>query len=833
MRCPAALAAIALVAGAAMGALAVPPPDPIALLVVLTWTTALLAFLRGRDRRFVAAVTLGFAAVGALEGRTSAARALNPTIRQLFDRELARKLAVDGEPVLLEALLIRDAAPVDHGVVLDVEARRVQIDGVPRDVEGGVRLIVSGILGPARRNEWRAGRLVRAPVFLGRASRYLNFGARDQEVALARRGLALVGTIKSASLVDTVARGSWVNETTARARAAVRAAVQQAVGAWSEGSAAVATAILIGDRAGLDVDVTRRLQQAGTYHVIAISGGNIAILAVLLIFLFRLAGAGPRLQSALALVSLIAYAFVVGSGASVLRATTAAVAVLAARLLDHRTPPLNALALAAVVAVAALPLSVLDVGFALTFGATLAILIGTARVTSGLRRLAQWAPVTSSVTSRLDPALVLLAATICAELALFPISALVFSRVTCAGLMLNFAAIPLMTIVQIAGFATVIATPIDLDVARYVGLVAHLAASWLVGSASLVQMMPWLALRVPPPAWTALAIYYGAWLALFSSPRPTVQRIQLGIIVASGMWMLIAPAMTWGRLSLASGSTPAVSLSVTVLDVGQGDATLVQLGSRTSMLVDAGGAPGSFDIGERVVSPALWALGVRRLEYFALTHGDPDHIGGGPAVVRDFRPREIWEGVPVPPHRPLETLKTAAASLGSTLRSVRAGDEIIVGAVTVHLWHPPPPDWERQKVRNDDSLVMEATLGDVSVLLTGDIGRDVERILAPELAPVPLRIVKAPHHGSGGSSTQAFIDAARPAVVIFSAGRGNRFGHPAGYVMERYRRAGARIFRTDEDGAVRLQTNGRTVWITTTAGRTVTLTAHQTSRGGD
>src|SRR6185295_17849419 len=134
-----------------------------------------------------------------------------------------------------------------------------------------------------RMGEWRAGRRLKVPVQLPRSSRYLDPDVPDYERALARRGTTLVGTVKSGALVELIARGNRVDEVTASVRAYARRAIAQAVGSRSTQSAAIVSAIVIGDRAGLDDEVQRRLQEAGTYHVIAISGGNIAILAGLLL----------------------------------------------------------------------------------------------------------------------------------------------------------------------------------------------------------------------------------------------------------------------------------------------------------------------------------------------------------------------------------------------------------------------------------------------------------------------------------------------------------------------------------------------------------------------
>jgi competence protein ComEC len=242
----------------------------------------------------------------------------------------------------------------------------------------------------------------------------------------------------------------------------------------------------------------------------------------------------------------------------------------------------------------------------------------------------------------------------------------------------------------------------------------------------------------------------------------------------------------------------------------------VRFPSRQSLLVDAGGAPGSrFDIGERVVVPAVRALGVARLDVLAITHADPDHIGGAPAILRELRPREIWEGVPVPPFEPLQALASQAASMGAAWRAVQSGDSVRFGEVRVDVRHPPPPEWERQRVRNDDSLVIELRLREVSIVLTGDVGRDAETRLAGGPPFAGFRVLKAPHHGSATSSSAPFLAWARPSIVVFSAGRENRYGHPAPAVVERYHEAGAAMFRTDEDGMVLVATDGHEVRVET------------------
>ena len=139
--------------------------------------------------------------------------------------------------------------------------------------------------------------------------------------------------------------------------------------------------------------------------------------------------------------------------------------------------------------------------------------------------------------------------------------------------------------------------------------------------------------------------------------------------------------------------------------------------------------------------------------------------------------------------------------------------------VDVLVIHPDLPDWERQRVRNDDSLVFDLRWGDVSLLLTGDIGRFVERARSSNIPPARMRIVKIPHHGSLTSSSVEFVRALAPTIAVVSAGRGNHFGHPVPEVLQRYEEVGAEIFRTDRDGAVIVDTDGKSVHVQSFTGR--------------
>jgi competence protein ComEC len=796
-------------------------PDATRWLLPILLVAAAASWYCGRPRQCLAVAMAGFALGAALLAQHARQRATESPLRALLDARYGH-FALDSladepasEPIPTRFEILEDAVAIGDIVALRAAVLEVDLAGrhvpLPRE---GVRLTVGGAVIAARMDDWRAGRIATAPVVFRRPARYFDEGVGDAERELALDGTALLGSIKSGLLVDLVSRGSRLDEAAARIRAHVRRAVGGFIGRGDPLAGAIVTAILIGDRTGLPDEIRTRLQAAGTYHVIAISGGNIALVAGLSLACLFVLRVPQRTAAAIAILVLLFHAGIVTAGPSVWRATITGVVYLAARVLDHRTPPWQAMAVAGVLIVLAHPLDATDPGFVLTFGATAALLDGGRRMSNALtvhvgagtggagrrlwRRLCLWAAMS-------------IAASAAIELALLPVSAVLFSRVSLAGVLLNLIAVPLMAIVQIAGTIVVCLSPAP-SLANVVGRIAALAADWLVESARVVDVFPVLAPRVPAPAGVLILTYYGGLVVSIVSRRFRPVGIT-AILVAAGCIVTGRPASDAWTVGDHAGQ-----LRLTMIDVGQGESMLLEAPEAPPLLIDAGGAPfgaSGDEIGARVVTPALWARGVRRLGALLITHGDPDHMGGAASIIRDLSPPQLWMGILVPRHEPTLDLLRHAHDGHVVTEQLHSGTERQWGGVRLRVLNPPAPDWERPRVRNDDSVVFELLFGDVSILLTGDIGADVERALVPQLTPARVRILKVAHHGSRTSSSSALLEAWRPQVAIISCGRGNRFGHPTTEVLERLHDVGARVYRTDLDGEVTMETDGRQVRVHT------------------
>jgi competence protein ComEC len=482
--------------------------------------------------------------------------------------------------------------------------------------------------------------------------------------------------------------------------------------------------------------------------------------------LLRAAGGSRRAAAFGGVLGVVGFAAVVGPEPSVVRATIMAVLVLAAIVLDREASTLNSLALAALVILAARPGDLLDPGFQLSFAATAGILL---------------APVPRGVMASA------VGVSAAAQLAVAPITLAHFNQLSTIGVVANLAVVPLAAAATVLGLAALVAPVLADWVAG-----AAFGALWPVllalrGAAALAAAVPGAVLHLPAPGAAAVTCYVAALGTALAAWRRRSRATHARPLAAAAALLLLTAMGLWARPIIARSTG---TLRVTVLDVGQGDAIVVEAPDGRAMVVDAGaGGPWRLDAGERVVAPFLWNRGALMLAAAVVTHTDNDHAGGMAALRRLVSVAEEWTA-------------QAPRPFG--------------GAWLTPLAAPNPSP----RV-NDHALVLRIDLGLASILLASDIEAAAERALVEAGAALGATVLKVPHHGAATSSTPRFLAAVRPAAAVVSVGARNPYGHPDPGTLGRLAQAGARIYRTDRDGAILIETDGRTLTLTRWADRRV------------
>lgn len=642
---------------------------------------------------------------------------------------------------------------------------------------------------------------------LRRPANFGNPGGFDYESYLARRGIFVRAFLWDDSGIEILGCSPGLLEgALERWRGKVRKAILSR-GGRREGP--VLLAMVLGDRPSVATQVREQMIRAGVAHVLAISGLHVGLVfgaaywTLRWVFSRRIGFLLSTDVSALAMLGAFlpasGYAFLAGGRISTLRALIMIAAMAMASLAGRPTRVLRALAHAALLLVIANPLVLTDPSFQLSFASVLGIVAVAKKIAwrrEGGACLRLFRLAASSF-------LVSLAAT----LATAPIAAAHFQRVSLIAPLANLAVLPLLgpgAVVPAVAAAFLVplsekAASLPLLAARYpvrLGL-------YLTEAFSTPRLAAWSSFV---PTQTEIVLYYACLGLLFFGRdlRPEWRRVALCLCLFAlscdcGFWI-------WRRHF-------DWRLHVTFLSVGQGDAAVVEFPGGRTMVIDAGPKFRSgFDTGERVVTPFLKSRKIARLDYLVVSHAQMDHCGGAAALIREFSPVEIWWNG-VAKQGCIEPSRLKALPHAPRLLPVRRGMEREIGGVRLRVCHPAINPEHLSE--NDRSVVLSLVHRSVSFAFTGDIEAAAERSILSSGCLGSSTVLKAPHHGSATSSTPLFVETLGPRLVVFSAGRGNRFGFPRPQVSGRYRRSGAKILRTDVEGAIEVISNGRSYSVCT------------------
>jgi competence protein ComEC len=772
---------------------------------------------------FVGGLALAFGLVLSRRVQDAANIALISVVAALalFHYSAMQPAAVPGSVAAFNdgaAVEIRGMVTAEPSIGETTQQLRVRVDAYRGDdgawVETGGSVLVTARPFP----QYKYGDIVELGGELTTPARLDAFDYREY---LARQGIG------SVSLFPDLRRtGSGGGSDLKRAVISLRRELSRGIEvSMPEPEASLATGILLGNRDAIPDDVTEDFNRSGISHLIAISGANMLLVAAATIaVLWRLIGRRPAIL--VSMLVIVLYAVLVGGSPSVLRATVMGVVVLGAQLAGRPGNGFAPLVLTVAVLTAWAPGLADSVSFQLSVFATAGIVLFATPLAEAVGRLRPW------LRGGIGGLLVEQGSmTLMASIAVLPIMARAFGEVSLVSLPANLLAGPVFVAVIPLSAVSAFAGWMDTDLGRALGEATQLPITVLVTLARIMASPSFAVVRPPFLITFALALgLLGGGRAVMrrfegffdSEPEKPAHRARLKPFLAIAAVIVVLAVFLF-----AQALTPHSSrLQVTVLDVGQGDAILIEAPDGQVVLIDGGPSVG------RLLNQLGAALPAaeHRIDLVVLSHPQEDHVAGLAGLFDRYDVGAVLAGPREGPIPAYHAFRNAIEARDVPLIEAQSGLIASLGdEIELEVLNPPPEGvYGGADELNENSVVLRLVYRDVSFLLTGDLGFVGEHAVMASGLELRSTVLKVGHHGSDGSTSPSFLDAVAPDVAVISDGAQNSFGHPS--PTTRLRLAGVPTWRTDLNGRVSFETDGRHLWVEGERGAAELVPAGQAER---
>ncbi len=555
--------------------------------------------------------------------------------------------------------------------------------------------------------------------------------------------------------------------------------------------------LIIGQRGEISITLREAFSNLGVIHVLAVSGLHVGFIILTFMGVFGFLRIPYRYRILLTILGLVFYAFLVNLKPPVVRASIMGGLLLTGTLLERKTDVYNSLALAALVILIFNPLELFQAGFQLSFTAVISIVYLYPKI----KAFFSTHPKIHNIQkiAGIHYVVELLFVSMAAFLGTLPFTIIYFNRIPNFAIFANLLIIPLV----FCGFACgIIASVVNLFV-PFLGKI-YIAATWFFLHV-IIEIIEW--------ANQFMFTHYETYKFLF----PQALAYFIGMILISNLnhervrrWLVIFFLILTNVFVWQAATKEKNVLKVIFFDVGQGDAALLTFPDDKHVLVDGGPRGINYNAGKWVIAPYLKRERIHDLDALILSHGDADHLGGFPYIMRNFKVHEVWDNGQVQDTKLHQEYINLIDSLKITRRVLRAGENITdFKPVHIFTMHPTDRFLKHSNLSlNDGSLSLKISYGEVDFLFVGDIENKGEAQISTYGNLLESEVLKVGHHGSRTSSSQFFLNKVQPQIAVISASELNRFGHPHRKTLNRLRAAGAKIFRIDKHGAIILKTDG-------------------------
>lgn len=537
-------------------------------------------------------------------------------------------------------------------------------------------------------------------------------------------------------------------------------------------------AILLGDKDKLSEDIQESFKTSNLSHMLAVSGAHVSYIILGLTYVLQNSIIGKKNGKIVCIIFLLAFMAITNFTPSVTRACIMAILTLFSSIIYRKSDVYTNISVAALITLIFNPYSLLDLGFQLSYGGTIGIIIFIKRI--------QEKKSNSKVINYIKQMALV---SIYANIIIIPIMMYHFNTVSFTFIISNIMASPILGIIVITGFLFIIASITVKPLTRLIAIFIKPILSILIKISQICSKLPFSNILVVTPYMFNVISYYAIILYCIKSKKNNKCKIiicLLIVLILINFIIYIFPQ----------------KLRIFFIDVGQGDSTLIITPDKKTVLIDGGGSD-SFDVGEKVLLPYLLDRRILKIDYVLISHFDTDHCGGILTIMEKVKVKNIIISEQAEHSENYERSKKLMIHKKIRLIEVKKGDKIKIGRYSEFKILFPTSRLLSENPLNNNSIVAQFNYNNFKMLFTGDIEKLAEQqILKAEKAEIRADILKVAHHGSKTSSIPEFIKAVKPKIALIGVGKNNTFGHPNQQTIKNLENIKCRIYRTDLQGEI-------------------------------
>lgn len=564
--------------------------------------------------------------------------------------------------------------------------------------------------------------------------------------------------------------------------------------------------ILIGDRNNLDEKIEEDFKKSNLTHMLAVSGSHFVYIIICIKYLEKVIK-WRNFNKVLTIIIIVLFMNLTGNTASVVRSGIMAIMLIVAKFFHRKSDVWTNMALSAVLALVYNPYTLFDIGFELSYGGVIGIVIFYDKVKDTLGKIIIKMHKESKM---LQYILEGTSVTISANLVIIPIMIYNFNTISFSFIVSNLLAGGLLGIIVILGFLLVFLSLMLGQTLSIFFYILNFLLKALTKIAEVCSKLPFSYIYVPTPKILGILIFYSYLFFIINRDRLRVRifntlKVRIAILILIIIFNLGYPIL----------SSKRIGLEINFIDVGQGDCTLIRANGK-NILVDAGGSKDekSFDVGKNTVFPYLLDRGIVSLDYVIVSHFDSDHCQGFNFILKNMKVKTAIICNIGQESEEYNHFVRLAKENKTKIRYVQKGSIIKLGKnKIIEILYPDKNEKINDNAKNNNAIVFKLTWNKFSMLFTGDIEEKAERKILEmyknKEEKLKSDILKVAHHGSKSSTMQEFLEIVKPSLALIGVGENNNFGHPNDMVLNRLEQSGCKTYRTDMLGEITITSNGK------------------------